>query len=193
MLTRTTTRLLDDLRDPSNSGAWELFDARYRPILLAFGGRLGFGSEEAEEMAQRSLAEFVKSYGDGRYNRAEGRLSAWLIGIARHVACAMRRRRSPALDPAFDLPDENELTRVWDRERELNILSQALDRLRTTTGTDDHTLRAFDLFALRGVPAAEVARQCGISVDAVYTIKNRLTTRLRALVGELTAAFDEGP
>lgn len=193
MLSRTTTRLLDDLRNPSNAGAWELFDARYRPILVAFGRRLGFGPEEAEELAQRTLAEFVKSYGNGRYIRAEGRLSSWLIGIARHAACAMRRQRSPGLDPAFDLPDENELTRVWERERELTILSQALDRLRTSTRTDDHTMRAFELFALRGVPAAEVASQCGISVDAVYTIKNRLTARLRELVSEFTAEFDEGP
>ncbi len=58
--------------------------------------------------------------------------------------------------------------------------------------TAEPTLRAFDLFAVRGVPAEEVARECGMTVDEVYTAKNRVTGRLREIVEELTAAWREG-
>lgn len=204
MLTRTTTRLIEDLRDPSNGAAWSAFDARYRPVLMAFARKLGFSQDDAAELAQQTLAEFSRCYRDGRYQRESGRLSSWLIGIARNVGSGMRRKRGGAGagervggDTMIgqlpeELPDEQQLTRVWQREREHAILAEAMAILRDSARMEEHTFRAFELFALRGVPAEEVAGQCGIGVDSVYVIKNRLTKRLREIVAEITAAYDEG-
>ena len=207
MLTRTTTRLIEDLRDPANAEAWSRFDARYRPVLIAFARKLGFGADDASELAQQTLAEFARAYHDGRYHREQGRLSSWLIGIARNVGSGMRRKRRAGVrdgvggvvggdtmvgEAAAELPDEQQMTRIWAREREQAILTEAMGILREATRTDANTVRAFELFALRGVPAEEVAAQCGIAVDSVYVIKNRLTKRLREIVRDLTAAYDEG-
>ena len=63
--------------------------------------------------------------------------------------------------------------------------------MRDDSGTDDRTLRAFELVALRGVPAAQAGEQCSMSVDQVYVARSRVTKRLRVLVDELTAAFEE--
>lgn len=201
MLTRTTTRLIEDLRDPKNAGAWSAFDARYRPVLICFARKLGFSQDDASELAQQTLAEFARCYQDGRYKRDQGRLSSWLIGIARNVGSGMRRKRGAGERVGGDtmigqmpceLPDEQQLTQVWRREREHAILAEAMQTLRASTRMDEHTFRAFELFALRGVPAEEVASQCGIEVDSVYVIKNRLTKRLREIVADITAAYDEG-
>lgn len=200
MLTRTTTQLLSDLRDPSNAEAWSGFDARYRPVLTSFARSLGFSPDDAAELAQRAMVEFAQAYRAGRYVRGQGRLSSWLIGIARNTAYAMRRsegagRRAGQQNQAdieASLSDEAHLTRVWERERDGVILAQAIAQLGQSSRLEEHTLRAFDLFVVRGVPAQEVAAQCGIDVDAVYVIKNRLTKRLREIVRELTAAYDEG-
>jgi RNA polymerase sigma factor (sigma-70 family) len=202
LLTRTTTRLIEDLRDPSNVAAWFAFDARYRPVLIAFARKLGFSQDDATELAQQTLAEFSRCYNDGRYQREQGRLSSWLIGIARNVGSAMRRKRGGAGERVGgdtmiaqmpdDMPDEQHLTQVWRKEREHAILAEAMTILRASARMEEHTFRAFELFALRGVPAEEVAGQCGIGVDSVYVIKNRLTTRLREIVAEITAAYDEG-
>lgn len=211
MQTRTTTRLMEDLRDPANAAAWSGFDARYRPVLVAFARKLGFGEDDAMELAQQTLAEFARAYRDGRYQREQGRLSSWLIGIARNVGSGMRRKRRAGVRDAgagvvgavvggdtmvgeveADLPDEQQMTRIWAREREQAILGEAMGILRESTRTDANTIRAFELFALRGVPAEEVAAQCQIAVDSVYVIKNRLTKRLREIVRDLTAAYDEG-
>jgi len=35
-VTRTTTRLIEDLRDPGNAVAWGAFDEGYRPVLTGF-------------------------------------------------------------------------------------------------------------------------------------------------------------
>lgn len=211
MLTRTTTRLMEDLRDPADAAAWSGFDARYRPVLVAFARKLGFSEDDAVELAQQTLVEFARAYRDGRYHREQGRLSSWLIGIARNVGSGMRRKRRAGVRDAgagvvgavvggdtviggvaADLPDEQQMTRIWAKEREQAILAEAMGILRDSTRTDANTIRAFELFALRGVPAEEVAAQCQIAVDSVYVIKNRLTKRLREIVRDLTAAYDEG-
>lgn len=211
MHTRTTTRLIEDLRDPANAEAWSRFDGRYRPVLISFARKLGFGEDDAVELAQQTLAEFARAYRDGRYQREQGRLSSWLIGIARNVGSGMRRKRRAGVRDAgagavgavvggdtviggvaADLPDEQQMTRIWAKEREQAILAEAMGILWDSTRTDANTIRAFELFALRGVPAEEVAAQCEIAVDSVYVIKNRLTKRLREIVRDLTAAYDEG-
>lgn len=199
MDTRTTTQLIQRLRNHADSEAWSGFDARYRPILIGIGRSMGFSGVDADEFAQRALAAFARAHREGQYDPARGRLRSWLIGIARNVGREMRRSaaqnmagdaRLNALEA--DVPDEDHLSRVWEKERQATILSLALDTLRRTPRMEAHTIRAFELFALRGVPADQVAADCGMNVDTVYVIKNRLTTRLREIVRELTTAFDEG-
>ncbi len=199
MLTVTTTRLIEDLKDPANGAAWSAFDARYRPVLIGFGRRLGLSPEDSGELAQRTLAEFSRSLGEGRYHRERGRLSSWLIGTARNIALQMRRRARDAREGsdaamanlAAELPEAARLTEVWQREREQVIFARAMAQLRASTRTDERTFRVFELFALRNVPATEVARECGVEVETVYVIKNRLTKRLRELVRELIGAYSE--
>jgi len=198
MQTMTTTRLIEDLKDPANAAVWSAFDERYRPVLIGFGRKLGLSAEDASELSQRALAQFSTALRQGRYERGRGRLSSWLIGMARNIALDMRRHIHPREDDesrigrvAADVPENEHLTRVWQLERDRVILERAMVQLRDSTRTDERTLRVFDLFALRNVPASEVARECGVEVDTVYVIKNRLTKRLREIVQDLTSAYDE--
>ncbi|MBL0921283.1 MAG: sigma-70 family RNA polymerase sigma factor [Phycisphaerales bacterium] len=195
VFTQTTTKLIEDLRDPANTEAWEGFDARYRPVLLAFARRLGFSPEDASDIAQQTLVEFVRCHREGRYIREQGRLSSWIIGIARNVASAARRTRAAARagdgSALAELPEESRLAEVWEDERRRAILEQALSILRTTSRADANTLLAFELFALRSVPAEEVATRCSMSVDSVYVAKNRMTRRLRDIVEQITGAYSE--
>lgn len=195
LATRTTTRLLDALRDKSNEPIWGQFDARYRPVLAGLARRLGLRDTDADEVAQQSLVEFMCAYREGRYDRSKGRLSSWLLGIAHHTALKFLRGQRHPLHAGSDdalaaLPEEQALRGLWDEERDRAIIARAMAALRDESEVDDRTLLAFELVALRAVPAAEVAQQCGMSVDQVYVAKSRLTKRLRALVAEMTAAFE---
>ena len=53
-------------------------------------------------------------------------------------------------------------------------------------------VQAFELYAIGAMAVDEVEKRCDMSIDTVYVIKNRLTKRLREIVAELTAAYDEG-
>lgn len=194
---RTSTQFLEDLRNPRNARAWSAFDARYRPVLTAMGRRLGMSGDDAAELAQRTLIEFARAYAAGKYDRSKGRLSSWLIGMSRRVASGMRRSRAVHAAGAGDsriaeLPDDPELTRLWVEERQRAVMDQAIARLRAATRAEERSLKAFELAVLRGMPVEHVAAECGMTLDAVYVIKHRLTRRLRELVAEITSDFDEG-
>jgi RNA polymerase sigma-70 factor (ECF subfamily) len=189
----TTTALLNSLRDPAQGTVWGEFDARFRPLLTAFAMRLGLEASEAEDVAQETLVEFVSAYRAGKYDRSRGRLSSWIIGIAQNRISrrrlALGRAEGQRGDSGMvDLSDAARLSAVWDDEERRLIIVRAMDVLRAGR-TAEPALRAFDLFALRGVPAAEAARECGITVEEVYTAKNRIGKRLREIVHELTVAW----
>jgi RNA polymerase sigma-70 factor (ECF subfamily) len=198
--TRTTTKLLDALRDHGNEPAWAQIDSRYRPVIAGLARRLGLGESDADDVAQQSLTEFVVAYRQGRYDRTKGRLSSWILGIAHHTTLRLlrtgRRGRGAAggeADPGSlsQVADESALRSIWTDERDRAILDRALAIIRDESALDDRTLQAFELVALRGVPAPEAAAQSGMTVDQVYVAKSRVTKRLRGLVEELTTAFEE--
>jgi RNA polymerase sigma-70 factor (ECF subfamily) len=207
--TRTTTRLLDALAQPGNEPVWTVLDARYRPVIAAVTRRIGLSDADAEEAAQQTLTEFVRAFGEGRYDRSKGRLSSWILGIAHHTALRMLRTSrsrpafgSSAVDQAIGAAaapdgargaeiDEASLRSIWTDERDRTILAQAMAVLRTERGVDERTVSAFELVAIRGVPVAAAASQCGMSESQVYVAKSRVVKQLKEIVAELTIAFEE--
>lgn len=193
--TRTTTKLLDALLQPGNEPVWVHIDARYRPVIIGLARRLGLRQTDAEEVAQQTLSEFVRSYRDGKYDRTKGRLSSWILGIAHHTTLRAFRTGSRAgsidVASAIEATSESTLRSIWTDERDRSILLRALAMLREESEVDDRTLLAFELTALRGVPPAEAGEQCGMTPDQVYVAKSRVTKRLRGLVADLTTAFEE--
>lgn len=195
MITRTTSTLLEGLHDPANQDVWQEFDARYRPVLVAFGRRLGLATEDAADAAQEALLRFVKSYRGGKYQRRRGRLSSWLIGIAQHCIADQLRRRAGqreqrGVSALADLPNRDRLAEIWQAECEQEILRQALRALHEETRTDEQTIRAFELLAIEHLPPADVAARLGMTLNDVYLAKHRCLKRLRALVTTLTAAYE---
>jgi RNA polymerase sigma-70 factor (ECF subfamily) len=187
--------LLDALLEPANEPAWAQLDARYRPVIAGLARRLGLRDADSEEVAQQSLSEFVRVYREGRYDRSKGRLSSWILGIAHNTALRIARTNRKDLLPGStilaEVPDENALRSLWTDERDRAILSRAMAIIRDEAEVDDRTLLAFELVALRSVPAPEAAEQAGMTVEQVYVAKSRMTRRLREIVQQLTRAFEE--
>lgn len=196
MLTRTTTQLLESLKDPSNQGSWSALDERYRPVLAAFARRLGLGEDDAAEVAQLTLSEFAADYRAGRYDRSRGRLSSWMIGIARNRvadrARAMARQRQLRGESALaEVPDESTVTEAWETARQKVVFERALAVLRSETRLNDRTILAFELCALRNTPPESAAAECGMTVAEVYVAKNRAIKKLREIVSQLTREFED--
>jgi len=184
--TITTTALLDGLHEPANRAAWGEFDRRYRPILIAFLQRMQLNESDAADVAQETLTCFVQDYRLKKYDRQQGRLRSWLIGIARCRAADLRRskgrRRELRGESAIDqVSDDFDAEAVWEAEQRRFIFEQAIAELRTTR-FNERTIEAFERVVLRQEPVEAVAAEMGLSAQEIYNAKNRVIERLREIV-----------
>lgn len=194
--TITTTELLEGLKSASHKTAWRTLDARMRPVIVGVTRRLGLTLDQAEEVAQAALAEVFEGYQKGRYERGKGRLRSWVVAIARNLAIdSLRRRGRSPIGAEFpsEVPDEARVSVIWEEEWNRFVAREALARLRREEQIDDRTIRAFELFALSGVPADQAGLACGMTAAQVYVAKNRVAKHLRAIVSELAAAYEDPP
>jgi len=65
----------------------------------------------------------------------------------------------------------------WNREHDEHVTKQLLATVRTDF--KEATWTAFQRFALDGTPAADVAKELGLSLNAVILAKSRIMKRLR--------------
>jgi len=194
--THTTTRLLEGLFNPGDDAVWREFDQRYRPIIIGLARRLGLRDDEAADVAQDTLARFIKAYRANEYDRSRGRLRSWIIGIAKYRIADAQRARAQRQGWRGDsvigaLPDQRQLDTIWNAERRRAILRNALHHLRTTGKTSERTITAFELMAFHQRPPAAVADELGMTMDDVYQAKNRIAARLREIVQRLEKLYDE--
>lgn len=176
----------------SQDEAWERFSARFRAPMLGFARRYGLTEAQSEDAVQDALIAFLEGYRAGRYERGKGRLGSWLFALMYQSIRSHRRDggRAPAQGAGGDgrttffsaLPDEREARGVWDEDWERCAIDSCLSRLRSEVSPSHY--RAFELTTVREVPAMEVAKQLGMSRDAVYQARSRALQRLRALRDE---------
>ncbi len=184
----TTTVLLDRLAD-ADDAAWNDFLGRFREPVVRFAQRMGLPREDAEDVAQDALLGFVDTWRRGRYDRLRGRLSSWLFVLARQRVLDWRRRaardreRSPpeAATPAplHELPDDGAARHTWDTSWQEVVLESCLDRVRGEFRPQ--TMEAFEAFVLADRPAEDVARDLGMTSNAVFIAKHRVLKRLREM------------
>ena len=184
-MTRTSTMLLEGLKDSANQSIWLSFDRRYRGLLLAVGQRLGLSPNDAEDAAQETLAAFVEKYRAGQYSRESGRLRDWLAGIMAHKVRDIQRRTHRERSRLGELPRDSTIEAAQDSSIAASIeqewtealLRECMERVRQEVLPQ--AFESFELYALHQLPAQAVAQRLGMSVDTVYQNKRRILARIR--------------
>lgn len=199
--TMATTAMLVSLRRGRDDPAWDVFVERYQPILVGVARHLGLGAEDALDVTQQTLLEFVRDFQADRYDRSRGRLRHWVLGILRHRVADLQRMhgrerrhaRSVGEAPpaAIDGVPADVIEGAWQREVDRRMLEDALQSLREQTRVSPQSLKAFELTAIRGVPAEAAASACGMSVDGVYVARSRVAARLRQILSDIERAYAE--
>jgi RNA polymerase sigma-70 factor (ECF subfamily) len=189
----TTTELLDGLHQEGNRAAWDEFDRRYRPLLLAFLHRAGVPDADADDVAQETLTCFLRDYRSNKYDRQKGRLRSWLIAIARHRLLDQkrstgRRREQRGESAIVHLPDDSDAEFLWEQEERRLILAQAIRELRETAQFRARTLEAFDRVVMRHEPIDQVCKDLDLTPQEIYNAKNRVVARLREIAQRYEAA-----
>ncbi|HET6319116.1 MAG TPA: RNA polymerase sigma factor [Chloroflexota bacterium] len=143
-------------------------DRVYRYLLARTGNR-----QDAQELTADT---FLTAYQDLARFRGEGTFAAWLLGIARHHASRLFRRRRETFD--LDALGELWLGEVGLDERVAKQLQmeQVIAALRRLSPERAEALR---LRVLAELPAAEVGRIMGKSETAVRMLVYRALRDLR--------------
>jgi len=194
--TTTTTALLDGLFNADDGVVWQVFDERYRPIMVGIGRRLGLSDSEADDVAQETLLQFLRDYRANRYDRDKGRLRGWIAGITRHRVIDYQRKRgrrkekSGGLSSLLEVPDEAGIAELWDQELERSILRQSVEELRRTTRTSEKSIKAFEMLVFERRPVEAVSDELGMKTHDVYVARSRITTRLREIAERLRALYE---
>lgn len=196
MIHRTSTILLEAIRDPANGAGWGQFDRRYRPVLLTTARRLGLGPQDAEDAAQETLTSFAEGYREGRYDRQKGRLRDWLGGIARHKIHDIYRRRPrhevleadrPGTTGFLDKISDERIDTTYETEWQRALLRECLSQVRHQV--EHKTFQAFELLALKSWAVTDVAAHLGISRDSVYQAKCRVLRHICQVRKELEESW----
>lgn len=179
-------------RDPD---AWRGLLHLYGPLVYSWcRTRWGLSPEDAADVLQDVMRSVVESIADFR----RGNFVTWLRTITRsRVADRFRKGNDPrgvggsnALGRLAELadpragPDAEETAAGQEGYAGLGgVLGRAVERVRA--GTAPATWEAFWQVTVRGRAADDVARDLGLTRNAVYIANSRVLRRLRDELGSL--------
>ena len=202
---KTSTTLLDRVRDWRDHPAWMAFYERYHPLLHRWCGRFRLDADASDELCQRIWVELMARMRTFRYDPSRG-FRKWLWRLFRSRAIDLLRSRSTTLLPALDeLPFEapspldarhessddlgesiaNPATLMLNR-----LAAEAQDAVRSRVDPD--TWRAYWFVAIEDRPFRETADSMGKSYTAVYNGYKRVNRMLR-MEGERRLAALQSP
>jgi len=182
--------LLDRLKVArSDASEWKQFELMYLPLIRRWVSRIpGLGSE-VDDVTQEVLLVLVREI--PRFERQRlGSFRAWLRQVTVNRVRVYRRQhfRQPAMardqtDGYLDqIADSNSvLAKQFDQEHDKHICATLLAAVRPDFNQE--TWDAFQQFALEARTAADVARELGLTVNAVIKAKARVLNRSREEAG----------
>jgi RNA polymerase sigma-70 factor (ECF subfamily) len=189
-VTPTSLSLLDRLKVARpDAPDWDRFESIYRPLIRRWIGRIPGLGGEVEDVEQEVLLVLVREV--PRFDRRRvGSFRAWLRQVAVNRVRVYRRkhhRRPVALGDQTEgfldrmVDSDSDLAKKLDEEHDKHVC----DALRSAVRPDFNqtTWIAFEQFAVEGRPAAEVAQELGLTVNAVVKAKARVLSRLREEAG----------
>jgi RNA polymerase sigma factor (sigma-70 family) len=192
----TNTALLGRLRDLRDAEAWQEFEARYRPRILAWCLRKGVRPADAEDLTQEVLFRVARSMPKFEYAPG-GNFSGWLHTVWQNVWKKVVRKYTPGGQGTGD-------SRVWEQLRgiaagdlatelraeiERELLHEALARAQPQVSPRDWGIFNELVFAQRSL--ADVAAARGMTVAAVGMVKHRVQEKVKAVIVRLEGAYEE--
>lgn len=177
----TPASLLVKLRQPGDEAAWQRFVQIYAPLLYHVSGKLGMHGDDASDLVQDVFAVLVRCLPDFAYDRGKS-FRAFLKSILLNKWRDLKRRKAASpIESAGGNPPEafvpDDVDAIAEDEYRDHLLKQALRIMQSDF--EPTTWRACWAVVVEDRPAAEVARELEMTVNAVYLARSRVLYRLR--------------
>jgi RNA polymerase sigma-70 factor (ECF subfamily) len=176
-------------RAQPDSSDWNRFESIYKPLIRRWIGQIPGMGDEADDVTQDVFLILLVEIPRFEHKR-EGSFRAWLRQVTVNRVRSYRRKRYRQPMARGDQTDSflermadsnDELAKKLDEEHEQHVCNALQTAVRCDF--DQSTWDAFQQFAVEGRPAAEVARELGMTVNAVVKAKARILRRLREEAG----------
>jgi RNA polymerase sigma-70 factor (ECF subfamily) len=187
----TRASLIQRVRENTDNSAWGEFFSVYQPLLYAYVRQRGVSGPDADDVVQEVFAKLTQALSHFEFDAERGRFRTWLWRVTHNALADWARRRNARHRAERDWadeyrpPEEQHSSVEWDQLYRRRILETVLERVRLSAQTA--TWACFQGRILEDRPAAEIAAETGLSVNAVYVNASRLLARVR----EECAALEE--
>lgn len=181
----TSLPLLGRMRVRTDQASWAEFVDLYAPLLYRWNLAVGLQSADAQEVVQEVLL-VVHQRLDGFERRHPGTFRAWLRAITLNKVRELRRRQRRddrsmcGPDVLDELPDRR-ADFAWAERYAEDLFCRACEMVRPLV--TDATWRMFMAAYVDRQPVERVARQFGVSRNAVYIAQCRCLSKVRLIVG----------
>lgn len=182
----TNVILLERLRAFADAQAWQSLVDLYTPLIRHWL-EWHLASQDVDDLVQEVLAVLVRKLPAFQRQQRTGSFRRWLRNITTNCLHDFWRaqRARPRLGRGADLgrvleqleDPHSDLSRRWDRQHDEHVARRLLKLVRPRLKL--RTWQAFERVVLEGAPSEQVARELGISINAVYIAKSRVFRLLR--------------
>jgi len=187
----TRPSLLLRLRDAEDHAAWSQFVTVYSPLIFAFCRGRGLTEIDSGDVTQDVLRAVAGAIPRFQYDPQRSTFRNWLFTVVRsklnNFLAGLARRPRLAGDTTIEhyvaTEPDAAWEETWQREYRANLVRWAAERIRAEFKSE--TWNAFWQTAMEGRPGDVVAAELGISLNALYIARSRVTARLKQTVDEL--------
>jgi RNA polymerase sigma-70 factor (ECF subfamily) len=185
---------LGRLKNLEDQASWQEFFATYWQLIYGIALKAGLTDAEAQDVVQETVITASKHLPAFRYDRKVCSFKTWLLRLARWRIIDQLRKRLPVSQVVEAIAEDDatagalldqltggaapDLERIWAEEWEKLVLASAIERAKLRVRPEQFQI--FDLYALKGMPAGQVASLLGVSVARVYLAKHRVAAAIRA-------------
>ena len=183
----TSISLLNRLQQTDDSVNWNRLVKLYSPLLRQWLRKYDVQASDADDLIQEVLLAVSKDLKSFDHNGRPGAFRTWLRTILAHRLrnfWRSRGRRPQArgdsdIDRRLDQLEDpaSELSAIWDQQHDKYVAQQLLSM--TQSSFEQRTWTAFRRVALEGARPDAVAKELGVSLNAVFIAKSRVLSRLR--------------
>ncbi len=176
----TPASLLERLRRPAEQHAWARFVDLYTPLLCYWAGQAGCSEPDAADLVQEVLLVLIRKLPGFTYDCRKS-FRGWLRTILLNKWRDRQRRAELPLEPGGatldELPAGDPGDPLDEAEYREYLVGRAMELMRSEF--QPATWKACWESVVSDRPAAEIAAELGMTVDAVYAAKSRVLRRLR--------------
>lgn len=190
---QTRQTLIQRAKSKNDDEAWQEFASYYRGFIYSLLNHMKISENDIDDLAQKILLKLWKNLAS--YENKNTKFRSWLATIIRNTALTFlqtKKNTDKILSTGLDSLDYKIIT----GQTEIDLLIEEewkrhLTKLAMTKIEKAYRGHAIDVFKLTldGKSSDEIAHRLDISIDSVYTLRNRVKNsfvhELRRLMNEL--------